>query len=146
MKILVKELDRDGHALAYLRNQFPKLSEAKEKERMIIGSLIREVIHDPDFRSTLSCAEKTPWTTFKSLCTKSIWIHKAENYREIVNEKSNCFQVVKCNMSLKLHFLDYHLEFFPQYLGDVSDEHGDIYSRYFGHGNRVIGNMSLWCA
>ena len=48
MKILVKELDRDRHALAYLRNQFPKLSEPKQKERMFIGSLIREVIHNPD--------------------------------------------------------------------------------------------------
>ena len=37
------------------------------------------------------------------------------------------FQVMKCNMSLKLHFLDSHPDFFPQNLGEVSDEHGEIF-------------------
>jgi hypothetical protein len=32
---------------------------------------------------------------------------------------------MKCNMSLKLHFLDFHLNFFPQNLGELSDEHGE---------------------
>ena len=30
-----------------------------------------------------------------------------------------------CNMSLKLHFLHSHLYFFPENLGDLSDEHGE---------------------
>ncbi|GBM61614.1 hypothetical protein AVEN_269524-1 [Araneus ventricosus] len=30
-----------------------------------------------------------------------------------------------CNMSLKIHFLHSHLEFFPENLGSVSDEHGE---------------------
>ena len=29
------------------------------------------------------------------------------------------------NMSLKIHFLDSHLDFFPENLGKVSDEHGE---------------------
>ncbi|GBM02375.1 hypothetical protein AVEN_138479-1 [Araneus ventricosus] len=30
-----------------------------------------------------------------------------------------------CNMSLKIHFLHSHLEFYPENLGPVSDEHGE---------------------
>jgi len=30
-----------------------------------------------------------------------------------------------CNLSLKIHFLDSHLDFFPDNLGEVSDEHGE---------------------
>jgi hypothetical protein len=30
-----------------------------------------------------------------------------------------------CNMSLKVHFLDSHLDFFPENLGAVSDEKGE---------------------
>ena len=30
-----------------------------------------------------------------------------------------------CNMSLKIHFLHLHLDFFPSNFGDVSDEHGE---------------------
>jgi hypothetical protein len=32
---------------------------------------------------------------------------------------------LKSNMSTKLHFLHAHLDYFPENLGDVSDEHGE---------------------
>ncbi|GBM00704.1 hypothetical protein AVEN_150879-1 [Araneus ventricosus] len=35
------------------------------------------------------------------------------------------FQDFGCNMSLKIHFLDSHLNFFPDHCGQVSDEHGE---------------------
>ena len=37
----------------------------------------------------------------------------------------NSFKAMNCNMSLKVHFLHSHLDFFPENLGDVSDEHGE---------------------
>jgi hypothetical protein len=37
MKIFVKALDREGQAFVYLRNKFPKFSEAKMKEGILIG-------------------------------------------------------------------------------------------------------------
>jgi len=30
-----------------------------------------------------------------------------------------------CNMSLKIHFLESHLDFFPENLGEVNDEHSE---------------------
>jgi len=30
-----------------------------------------------------------------------------------------------CNMSMKIHFLESHLDFFLENLGEVSDEHGE---------------------
>ena len=35
------------------------------------------------------------------------------------------FQKLGCRMSLKIHFLHSHLDFFPENMGDVSDEHGE---------------------
>ena len=35
-------------------------------------------------------------------------------------------------MSLKLHFLHSHLYFFPENLGDVSDEHGERFHQDIG--------------
>ena len=32
-----------------------------------------------------------------------------------------------CNTSLKIHSLEAHLEFFPENLGEVNDEHGEIF-------------------
>ena len=35
------------------------------------------------------------------------------------------FHDLGCNMSLKIHFLHSHLDFFPKNCGAVSDEHGE---------------------
>jgi hypothetical protein len=40
MKIFVKALDRKGQPFVYLRNKFPKLSEAKVEEGIFIGPQI----------------------------------------------------------------------------------------------------------
>jgi len=48
-----------------------------------------------------------------------------------------------CNMPLKLHFLDSHLDSFLQNLRDVRDEHREISPRHFSDGKRVLGQMEL---
>ncbi|GBL65643.1 hypothetical protein AVEN_9036-1, partial [Araneus ventricosus] len=39
-----------------------------------------------------------------------------------------------CNMSLKIHFLRSHLEFYPENLGSVGDKHGEQF-------HQAISNM-----
>ncbi|KAJ8703931.1 hypothetical protein PYW07_011074 [Mythimna separata] len=51
--------------------------------------------------------------------------HKSDSYRELVSELLLSYQALGCNMSLKIHFLDSHLDFFPDNLGAASDEHGE---------------------
>ena len=36
-----------------------------------------------------------------------------------------CFEALGCHMSLKVHFLHAHLDYFPQNLGDMSEEQGE---------------------
>lgn len=55
-------------------------------------------------------------------------------------------------MSLKIHFLDSHLDFFPENLGDVSDEHGERFHqqlkemerRYHGFYNTAMMGDYVW--
>lgn len=62
---------------------------------------------------------------------------KSDNYNEIVG---------------KLHFLDSHLDFFHSNLGDVSDEHGEMFHqhiatierRYQGKWNREMIADDCW--
>ncbi|KAJ4435146.1 hypothetical protein ANN_23722 [Periplaneta americana] len=82
-------------------------------------------MHDKDFENKLSEGEKAAWQAFKSVCSSFLGNEKAENYEDLVRDMVKCFRVIGCNMSLKLHFLDSHLDFFPQNLGAVSDEHGE---------------------
>jgi hypothetical protein len=50
---------------------------------------------------------------------------KAENHEDMISEVIENCRALGCNMSLKMHFLDSHLDFFPQNVGNVSDEHGE---------------------
>ena len=86
-------------------------------------------MQDLDFPSTLSDTENAAWNALKSVSTSFLGNHKAENYRGAVSEMFKCFHVMKCNTSLKLYFLDSHLDFFPQNLGEVSDEHGETFNQ-----------------
>ena len=46
-------------------------------------------------------------------------------------------------MSLKIHFLESHLDFFPENIGEVSDEHGENFTKTFGCGNAVPRQVDL---
>ena len=65
------------------------------------------------------------WNTLKLVTENFLENHKAENYIEIVENMIEAFRRLGCRMSLKLHFLHSRLEFFPDNLGAVSDEHGE---------------------
>ena len=90
------------------------------------GPQIRALIRDGNFEDLLSQIEKSAWKPFKSVVNIFIFLGnpKAPNYREIVGELLQLYQDMWCNMSLKIHFLDSHLDFFPDNLGAVSDEYG----------------------
>ena len=39
------------------------------------------------------------------------------------------YKAMGCNKGLKIHFLETRLNFFPENVGEVSDEHGEIYNQ-----------------
>ncbi|GBL75698.1 hypothetical protein AVEN_155005-1 [Araneus ventricosus] len=69
--------------------------------------------------------EKQVWDAFYQVSTNFLGNDKAENYKDLVEDMLTLFQDFGCNMSLKIHFLDFHLNFFPDNCGQVSDEHGE---------------------
>jgi hypothetical protein len=69
---------------------------------------------------------------------------KAENYHEIVSDFLMAYKAMGCNMSLKVHFLDSHLDFFPENLGTVSNEHGERFHQdIYNMEKRYQGKWSL---
>ena len=44
-----------------------------------------------------------------------------------------CFEALGYLMSLEVHFLHSHLEFFPTNLGDMSEEHGERFHQNRSH-------------
>ena len=125
MKNFVKAMNQDGAAFKYVCNKFPVLSKAKLKEGIIVGPQISKLSKDEDFDHTLSGTEKVAWNAFRDVAHNFLWNAKAPNYIELVEHLIDSYKNMGCNMSLKIHFLHSHLDFFPSNCGDVSDKHGE---------------------
>ena len=54
MKQLVKALDKDGTCFQYIRYKFPKISDAKLKERIFNGPQIRTLLKDENLVHTMT--------------------------------------------------------------------------------------------
>jgi len=69
----------------------------------------------------------------------------------MVSEMVKNYHALGCNMSIKLHFFDSHVDYFPEKLEDFSEEHGerchqdmkDIEKRY--QGTWGVNMMADYC-
>ena len=103
----------------------PAFRIAKIKEGIFVGPQIREIFKDQNFDSILQGIEKEAWESFRAVVHSFLGNRRCENYHELVNNLLQKYQQMGCNMSLKIHFLHSHLDFFPPNCGDMSDEHGE---------------------
>jgi len=130
MKNFVKALDVKGPAVTYLCEKFPRLTFEKVKAGVFIGPQIRQLFKDQQFETVLSDKEKAAWQSFEKVSNGFLGNFKAANFRELVQDLVDSYEQLGCNMSLKMHFLFPHLDFFPLNCGDVSDEHGERFHQY----------------
>ena len=120
----MKGTDKIGHGFQYVRNKYPNVSDTKIKEGIFIGPQIRELLQDRQFDEDLNETERNAWLSQEDL---QGLLSKSQS-----SELSGCcagpaafVKTMGCNMNLKIHFLESHLDFFPENLGEVSDEHGE---------------------
>ena len=153
MKNFVKAMDVEGSGFKYLQNRFsPLKSDAKLKAGVFIGPEIRRLIKDPDFKSHLNQLELTAWESFIKVVENFLGNRRDENYPKLVDDLLSAYHKMGCRMSLKMHFLHSHLDFFPSDLGAVSDEHGERFhqeisvmeSRYKGRLNTSMMGDYCW--
>jgi hypothetical protein len=127
-------MNTSEYGFQYLKQKFPKISDAKLKAGTFTGPQIREVMHDAHFAEALNRNEQKAWNSFKAVINNFLGNYKADNYAATVNDLLKNYCKMGCRMSLKMHFLHSHLDFFPDNLGAVSDEHGE-------HFHQIISSM-----
>ena len=82
MKNFVIQLGRNkSNGFAILCNKFLKVSEAKLKEGIFIGSQIREVLKDPDFEKELTSIKLHALRAFKWLCANFLGNKKLPSFK-----------------------------------------------------------------
>ena len=141
IKQLVKALDKESAAFKYLIQKFPALSEAKVKEGVFVGPDIRHLLNDDNFEQTLDNLQLAAWKAFRSICKDFLGNHRSPNYMDTVQELQS-YEALGCKMSLKVHFLMSYMDFFPDKMGSVSDEHGE---RFLLWKNVTKANGHLQC-
>ena len=67
MKHFLKALDKNGEAFHYIKALFPKISDAKLKEGIVIGPQIRKLLNDNIFEKRLNPQELPAWKSFVSV-------------------------------------------------------------------------------
>ncbi|GBO42707.1 hypothetical protein AVEN_211425-1 [Araneus ventricosus] len=127
MKQFVKALPKDGECFKYLCDQFPGLSEAKLKEGVFVGLDVRKMVKDENFETKMETNERKAWESLKLGIFSFLGNKKNPKYKYIVEEMIKNFKILGCSMSLKVHFLDSHLDYVPENLGAVSEEQGEIF-------------------
>lgn len=125
MKQFVKALDKDGKCFKYLTVKMHKLSDAKLEAGIFDGPQIRALFNDVSFTNHMTDIEKAAWISFRQVSQNFLGNNKSPDYKKLVSDMVKNFHTLGCNMSVKLHFLDSHIEYFPDKLGDFSEEHGE---------------------
>ena len=74
------------------------------------------------FNEDLNETERNTWLSFKRICKDFSENHKAANHMHVVQNLLTSYKAMGCIMSLEIHFLEFHFDFFPENLGEVSDE------------------------
>ena len=59
------------------------------------------------------------------MCDNFLGNKRDKNHEKIVKDLIVNYHAMGCLMNLKVHFLDSHLEYFPENLGDYSEEQGE---------------------
>ena len=125
MKQFVKALVKTNLSFIYIKNLFPKVSKAKIKGGIFVGPQIRKLMQDDEFIKILTPVEKKAWLGFKNVIDNFLGNTKDPKYEQIVSDMLASFSELGCRMSIKVYFLHAHLNYFPDNLGDFSEEHGE---------------------
>jgi len=125
VKNFVKAMDKSGEGFKHIQQLFPKLSSAKINEGIFVGPDIRKLISDSKFVRKLNKVERSAWVSIVDVIRNFLGNTRSENYKAIIGNLLKNLHALGSNMSLKIHFLHSHLDFFKPNLGEVSDEHGE---------------------
>ena len=97
------------------------------------------------------CVELQAWNSFVEVVHKFLGNNKSHDYEKVVQQMVTNFRALGCRMSIKLHFLDSHVDYFPTNLGAYSEEQGERFHqdictmerRYQGRWN--VSMMADYC-
>jgi hypothetical protein len=65
-------MDKKSEGFNYLRQNYPKRSEAKMKEGIFMEPKIKQLFEDHKFRTKFNAIERRHWKAFETVCRNSL--------------------------------------------------------------------------
>lgn len=106
-------MDREGSRFAFFQ-KFAQIIMEKLFAGIFDGLQIRELMKDPMFDEALSETELSAWQSVKSVITNFLGNHQSAEYVKEIDELLKSFCQLRAQISVKLHFLRSHLDYFPK--------------------------------
>ncbi len=88
--------------------------------------------------------ELRTWNSLKWICGHFLGNNKSPTYINWIQNLLDTFHKMACRMSLKIHFLHSHLDFFPKHLGAVSDEQGERFHQDIQGNGKSLPRFLKW--
>ena len=120
----MKAFDKDGECFRYIWRSFSGLSIEKIKAVIFDGLDIQKLMQDENFILSMNPLEDDVWRRFVGVVQNFLGNRRAANF-EVIQNMPDPYQRLGANMSIKVHFLHNHLDWFPANCDDVSDEQGE---------------------
>ncbi|GBN57675.1 hypothetical protein AVEN_132937-1 [Araneus ventricosus] len=92
MRQFIKSLPKYGECFRYLCSKFPKLSEAKLKERVFTAPDIRKLLSDSLLSETMEDKEKEVWDSFKDVVHRFLENTKHPLYKTNVQRMLTAYE------------------------------------------------------
>lgn len=152
MSSFVKALARDypdSPAFAYLNEFFAgQLSKNKICKGCFNGPQIRKLMADEEFERLLGDIPLAlaAWRGFVSVVEGFLGNNRAVDYESRVKSMLAAYRDFNVNMSLKIHVLHAHLDFFADKLGALSEESGERFHQDIFPFERRFAGSNDYCA
>lgn len=104
---------------------FPRLTIEKLKASIFDDPQIRQLIRDSQFENSTIKEELEAVKIFVLVGKTFLYNKKEMKYEELVTTILTTFWNFECNMSLKMHYLVSHIDWFPKNLESMSKDQGE---------------------
>lgn len=94
---------------------------------VVNGPDIRKLLKTQSFDDVLNDPELIAWRSIKEVIQGFLGKTRSNTYQSSVQTMMAAFSKIGVNMSLKIHFLHHHLDYFSRQLATESDEQGERY-------------------
>ncbi|UYV66646.1 hypothetical protein LAZ67_4002439 [Cordylochernes scorpioides] len=101
------------------------ISLEKIKAGVFDGPQIKRLLNDKIFIITKNGIEEAAWSGFKAVVQGFLGNRRDDNYKELVQNMLKSYEALGVNMSNKVHYLNSHLNKFPDNPDAYSDEQGE---------------------